>query len=103
MPTVSRTWIFFAAAVGLAAGDAMKSPADQFGARFALEAIDAYRATISPALEKTGLIRCRFHPTCSAYGREAIRRYGLPRGGALAAARIARCNPFAKGGEDPVP
>jgi uncharacterized protein len=103
MPTASRASLFFAAAFGLAAGDAMRPPADQLGARFALEAIDVYRATISPAIDRTGLVHCKFHPTCSAYGRETIRRYGLPKGGALAAARIVRCNPFARGGEDPVP
>ena len=103
MPTVSRTAIAFAALVGLAAGDALKPPADQAGARFALDTIDAYRATLSRTFEKTGLIHCRYHPTCSAYGREAIRRYGLPKGGLMAAARVVRCNPFSRGGEDPVP
>ena len=92
-----------AALAGLAIGDAAKPPPEQWGARLAIGGIDAYRATLSGALERTGLIRCRFHPTCSAYGREAIRRYGLGKGGTLAAARILRCNPFSKGGEDPVP
>jgi uncharacterized protein len=109
MPTATRERrgslapFFLAALAGLAIGDAAKPPPEQWGARLAIGGIDAYRATLSRALERTGLIRCRFHPTCSVYGREAIRRYGLPRGGALAAARILRCNPFAKGGEDPVP
>ncbi|HMF10351.1 MAG TPA: membrane protein insertion efficiency factor YidD, partial [Thermoanaerobaculia bacterium] len=48
-------------------------------------------------------VACRFQPTCSAYGREAIARYGIPRGAWLAAARVLRCHPFAKGGADPVP
>src|SRR6266498_3238341 len=95
--------MLLAALAGLAIGDCVKPPGDQFGARLTIAGIDAYRATLSRALESTGLIRCRFHPTCSAYGREAIRRYGLPKGGTLAATRILRCNPFAKGGEDPVP
>jgi len=103
MPTASRASILLAAIAGLAAGDAMKPPPRQLAARFAVESIDAYRATVSPAFERTGLIHCRFHPTCSAYGRQAILRYGLPKGAALAAARVVRCNPFAKGGEDPVP
>jgi uncharacterized protein len=103
MPTVSRSAIVFAALVGLAAGDGLRPPSDQVGARIALDAIDGYRATLSRTFEKTGLVRCRYHPTCSAYGREAIRRYGLPKGGLMAAARIVRCNPFSKGGEDPVP
>lgn len=45
---------------------------------------------------------CIYEPSCSEYGLEAVRRYGDFRGGALAAGRIIRCNPFAKGGHDPV-
>jgi len=99
----NRAPMLAAALLGLCFGDSIKPPSDQIGARLAVGLIDTYRGTLSPALQRTGLIRCRFHPTCSAYGREAILRYGLPKGGALAAARILRCNPFAKGGEDPVP
>jgi putative membrane protein insertion efficiency factor len=95
--------ILLAALAGLAIGDGVKPPPEQLGARLAIAGIDAYRATLSRALERTGLIRCRFHPTCSAYGREAIRRYGLPKGAVLTTSRVARCNPFTKGGEDPVP
>ena len=46
---------------------------------------------------------CRFVPTCSAYAIEAITKYGALKGGALALWRILRCNPFSKGGYDPVP
>lgn len=92
-----------AALLGLAIGDSIKPPAEQIGARLAIGVIDTYRVTLSPLFARTGLIRCRFHPTCSAYGRAAILRYGLPKGGLLAATRILRCNPFSKGGEDPVP
>lgn len=45
---------------------------------------------------------CRFTPTCSQYGLEAIKKYGLIKGGILAFWRILRCNPFNKGGNDPV-
>jgi uncharacterized protein len=76
---------------------------NQFAARAAVAAIDVYRETVSPMLARTGIVRCRFEPTCSAYGREAIARYGSPRGFALAAGRILRCHPWAKGGADPVP
>lgn len=46
---------------------------------------------------------CRFVPNCSAYAIEAITKYGALKGGALALWRILRCNPFSKGGYDPVP
>jgi putative membrane protein insertion efficiency factor len=92
-----------AAVLGLAVGDALRPPDRQTGARLAVAAIDAYRARVSPVLGRSGIIRCRFQPTCSAYGREAIARYGSPRGFALAAGRILRCHPFARGGYDPVP
>ena len=46
---------------------------------------------------------CRFVPTCSAYGIEAVERHGGLRGGALAAARVLRCHPWGRFGYDPVP
>ena len=46
---------------------------------------------------------CRFIPTCSQYALEAIEKYGVCKGGALALWRVLRCNPFCKGGYDPVP
>jgi len=54
---------------------------------------------ISPLLGS----RCRFHPSCSHYAVEALDRYGVLRGGALALFRIGRCQPLAEGGFDPVP
>lgn len=63
-----------------------------FGARAAIAAIDVYRANVSPRLR--GRVFCRFTPTCSAYGRESIRKHGLLVGGAKTAWRIARCGPW---------
>jgi putative component of membrane protein insertase Oxa1/YidC/SpoIIIJ protein YidD len=63
-----------------------------FGTRPALFAIDQYRAHISPHLR--GIVVCRFTPTCSAYGRESIRKYGVFLGGAKTAWRLARCGPW---------
>jgi hypothetical protein len=45
---------------------------------------------------------CRFTPTCSEYGLEAIRKYGVIKGGFMTAWRVLRCNPWNKGGHDPV-
>ena len=45
---------------------------------------------------------CRFHPTCSEYGYQAVKKYGVIRGGLLAVWRILRCNPWNKGGHDPL-
>ncbi|MCM8744970.1 membrane protein insertion efficiency factor YidD [Thermomicrobium sp. CFH 73360] len=58
-----------------------------------------YQRFISPGLPPA----CRFYPTCSEYGYEAIERYGIIKGGILAVRRIARCHPFHPGGYDPVP
>ena len=46
---------------------------------------------------------CNYYPTCSRYAVEALEKYGTVKGGYLAARRILRCNPFHKGGYDPVP
>ena len=67
--------------------------------QYALEAIRFYRRHISPARPPC----CRYIPTCSQYAIEAIEKYGAIKGGWLAFRRILRCNPFHKGGYDPVP
>ena len=46
---------------------------------------------------------CKYYPTCSQYALEAVEKYGALKGGLLAVWRILRCNPFSKGGYDPVP
>jgi putative membrane protein insertion efficiency factor len=65
-----------------------------------LAIIRFYQLTISRALPAN---TCRFYPTCSHYGYEAIAKYGLIKGGWMATRRILRCQPFNPGGYDPVP
>ncbi|HSB91300.1 MAG TPA: membrane protein insertion efficiency factor YidD [Anaerolineales bacterium] len=65
-----------------------------------LALIRLYQLTLSRALPQN---TCRFTPTCSHYGYQAIARYGLIKGGALAVWRVLRCQPFSRGGYDPVP
>lgn len=64
-----------------------------------IRALRFYKAQISPALPAA----CRYTPTCSEYAMEAVERYGALRGSAMAIRRILSCNPFARGGYDPVP
>jgi putative membrane protein insertion efficiency factor len=65
--------------------------------------ITGYRRFLSPALHAISGPRCRFHPSCSEYAIEAVRTRGVVVGLALALWRVLRCQPFAKGGHDPVP
>jgi uncharacterized protein len=65
----------------------------------AVALIRLYQWTVSPLLGP----RCRFYPSCSQYALEAIRRFGLLRGGWLAVVRLGRCHPWQPGGFDPVP
>ena len=67
--------------------------------RVALGLIRLYQLTLS----RVTLSSCRFTPSCSQYAVEALERFGLLRGGWLVAGRLARCNPFHRGGFDPVP
>ena len=50
-----------------------------------------------------GVATCKYTPTCSQYALEAIEKYGALKGGLMGLWRILRCNPFSKGGYDPVP
>lgn len=61
--------------------------------------IRCYQRCISPFLGAN----CRFMPTCSEYAVEALKRHGVLKGGTLTLWRILRCQPFCKGGYDPVP
>ena len=47
-------------------------------------------------------INCKYYPTCSEYTKQAIEKYGVIKGGYMGICRILRCNPFSKGGYDPL-
>ncbi len=68
--------------------------------RYFIFLIKLYQKYISPLKPNP---TCRFRPTCSVYAVEAIREWGPVAGLGLAVWRILRCNPFSKGGDDPVP
>jgi putative membrane protein insertion efficiency factor len=61
--------------------------------------IRIYQWTLSPLVGR----QCRFTPTCSRYGVEALKKYGLFKGGYLTARRLMRCHPWGGHGYDPVP
>jgi len=65
-----------------------------------LALIRLYQKIISPTLPEG---TCRFYPSCSHYGYQAIYKYGAIKGSLMATWRILRCNPFNHGGFDPVP
>jgi len=65
-----------------------------------LALIRLYQKVVSPTLPEG---TCRFYPSCSHYGFQAIYKYGVIKGSLMAAWRILRCNPFNRGGFDPVP
>ncbi len=62
-------------------------------------ALALYQRAISPLLGPN----CRYYPSCSQYAKEAVLKYGVRRGVALAAWRVVRCNPWNPGGVDFVP
>jgi putative membrane protein insertion efficiency factor len=66
--------------------------------RVVLYLLQGYKRYLSPMFPPA----CRYVPTCSEYAMEAVERYGALRGSLMAAARLLRCHPFAKGGYDPV-
>ena len=63
--------------------------------------IELYQKYISKFLENKN-IKCKFYPTCSEYTKQAIQKYGVLKGCILGAVRILKCNPFSKGGYDPL-
>ena len=92
-----------AALVVVGGWDLTRTPERQFAARAAVGAVHVDQATLSRAFAFSG-VACRFDPTCSHYGEAVLRRYGLVRGGWLAAKRVLRCGPWtAMGTSDPPP
>lgn len=66
--------------------------------KLVLSILKFYKKFISPILPDS----CRFYPTCSEYAAEAVGKYGVLKGSIKSIYRIIRCNPFNKGGYDPV-
>ena len=100
-----RSGVVYGAARGLSGrgGESGAAPppmrAPSAAARAVAGLLAFYKRFLSPLLPRA----CRFEPTCSVYARQAIERHGLGRGGALAVRRLLKCQPFHRGGFDPVP
>lgn len=71
---------------------------NQMAKNVARSLLRMYKAAVSPWLPPS----CRYVPSCSEYAMEAVERFGVIRGGMMAAARVLRCHPFVRGGYDPV-
>ena len=61
--------------------------------------VKAYQVVVSPFLGTN----CRYNPTCSAYALEALKKFGIIKGGLLSIKRVAKCHPWGGSGHDPVP
>ena len=61
--------------------------------------VKAYQVVVSPFLGTN----CRYNPTCSAYALEALKKFGILKGGLLSIKRVAKCHPWGGSGHDPVP
>ena len=72
---------------------------EKYSVKILLFFINIYKIFISPYLGQN----CRYHPTCSAYAREALQIHGLRKGMALSLKRISKCHPWGGKGDDPVP
>jgi len=66
-----------------------------------IKLINLYKKIISPWFSAKG-VNCKYYPTCSQYSKEAIEKYGAIKGSLLSIKRILKCNPFSKGGYDPL-
>ena len=88
-----RVFAVLAVALIAIALDLRRPPSSQWSTAAAVGGIHLYQATLSPIYAKLG-VQCRFTPTCSHYGEEAVRKHGVVRGGYLAAKRVLRCGPW---------
>ena len=66
-----------------------------------IELIKLYKKFISPIFQYRG-VHCKYYPTCSEYTKQAIEKYGPLKGSFIGFKRIIKCNPFSKGGYDPL-
>ena len=73
--------------------DLRRPPSAQWSTAAAVGSIHLYQATLSPIYAKLG-VQCRFTPTCSHYGEAVVKKFGVMRGGWMAAKRILRCGPW---------
>ena len=69
--------------------------------KIGISLINIYKKYISPIISFHG-IQCKYYPTCSEYTKQAIEKYGFIKGIFLGFIRILKCNPFSKGGYDPL-
>jgi uncharacterized protein len=101
---VQRAALALACALVLAGvWDLTRAPERQLSARAAIGAVHVYQGTLSRVFAVSG-VACRFNPTCSHYGEAVLTRYGVVRGGWMAAKRVLRCGPWtAVGTIDPPP
>ncbi len=70
-------------------------------AKVLIKLINFYQKNISIFFKKNG-IECKYYPTCSEYSKKALEKYGFFKGILLSIKRILKCNPFSKGGYDPL-
>lgn len=68
---------------------------------FLILLIKIYKKILSPIFSFLG-VHCKYYPTCSEYAKQAIEKYGVIKGCFLSLKRILKCNPFSKGGYDPL-
>jgi hypothetical protein len=86
----------------LLGADAMRLPQRQVSVRIFAASVDGYHHYLHPLSSR--FIRCRYKPSCSIYSVQAVRKYGIAKGGWMGLRRIARCRPSVPmGTEDPVP